>query len=304
MNEKGTIQKELFDEPLSSKFGGKISPNNKLNDLTGKEWTHFLCSVAVTAYSTRGREGFSHSLRRAHPSPKPPLLMKEIIEFFTKEGQWVLDPFVGVGGSLFGCSLSKRNGIGIELEEKYIHVYHEVCKKEVVEEQTIIHGDSRDITKILKNSQKKNKKIPEKFDLILTDPPYANMMAKQRTATLKNGQKSTPFSNSTQDIGNLQLDEFLVQLKNIVKESLEFLKDGKYLIMFIKDMQPKEIHHNMLHADVVNKLLEIDDLKFKGYKIWFDKTQTLYPLGYPYAFVANQFHQFILVFKKESKIKK
>ena len=63
-------------------------------------------------------------------------------------------------------------------------------------------------------------------------------------------------------------------------------------------MQPKD-HHNMLHADVVTKLSEIPELKFKGYKIWFDKTQTLYPLGYPYAFVANQFHQYILVFRKE-----
>ena len=68
-------------------------------------------------------------------------------------------------------------------------------------------------------------------------------------------------------------------------------------------MQPKPEHHNMLHADVVNKLLEIPELKFKGSKIWFDKTQTLFPLGYPYAFVANLFHQYILVFRKEENEK-
>ena len=68
-------------------------------------------------------------------------------------------------------------------------------------------------------------------------------------------------------------------------------------------MQPKPEHHNMLHADVVNKLLEIPELKFRGSKIWFDKTQTLFPLGYPYAFVANLFHQYILVFRKEENEK-
>ena len=73
----------------------------------------------------------------------------------------------------------------------------------------------------------------------------------------------------------------------------KLLKDKKYLIMFIKDMQPKEDHDNMLHADVVRKLSEIECLKFKGYKVWFDHTQILFPLGYPYAFVANIFHQFI-----------
>jgi DNA modification methylase len=296
MSEKSLIQKDLVDEQIS-KFGGKTSPKNTLNDLTGKEWVHFLCSVEVTSYSTKGKEGFSHKLRRMHPSPKPPILMKQIIEFFTKKQQWVLDPFVGVGGTLFGCSLSNRNGVGIEIEKKYIDTYGKVCEIEGVAKQTILQGNSRDIDEILFSMRKKNRKIPEKFDLILTDPPYANMMAKKRTATLKNGQKSTPFSGLKEDIGNLELKEFLEELKKIIEKSTNFLKEGGYLIMFIKDMQPKE-HHNMLHADVVSKLIEIENLKFKGYKVWFDKTQTLYPLGYPYAFVANQFHQFILVFRK------
>ncbi len=278
---------------------GKFSDKNKLNDLTGSEWTHFLCSVKVTSYSTKGEEGFSHKLRKQHPSPKPPILLKEIIEFFTKKGNWVFDPFVGVGGTLFGCSLSKRNGIGIELEKKYLKIYGEVCKEENVKTQTIISGDSKNLDTIISDLRKKNKKIPKQFDLILTDPPYANMMAKKRTMTLKNGKTSTPFSESKEDIGNLPLKEFLEELKGIVGKSLEFLKNKKYLIVFIKDMQPKEDHHNMLHADVVSKLLEIPELKFKGYKVWFDKSQTLFPLGYPYAFVANQFHQYILVFRKE-----
>lgn len=277
---------------------GKISEKNTLNDLTGSEWTHFLCSVKVTSYSTKGEEGFSHKLRKIHPSPKPPILLKEIIEFFTKKREWVLDPFVGVGGTLYGCSLSHRNGVGIELEQKYIDVYHEVCKEEKVDVQPIIEGDSRNIDQILKTLKISNKKFPQKFDLILTDPPYSNMMAKKRTVSLKNGQISTPFSESKNDIGNLELNDFLEELKNIIVKSLQFLKNKKYLIVFIKDMQPKE-HHNMLHADVVTKLTEIPELKFKGYKIWFDKTQTLYPLGYPYAFVANQFHQYILIFRKE-----
>jgi hypothetical protein len=66
-------------------------------------------------------------------------------------------------------------------------------------------------------------------------------------------------------------------------------------------MQPKPEHDNMLHTDIVRKLAEIKNLKYRGYKVWFDHTQMLYPLGYPYAFVANQFHQFILIFRKEDE---
>jgi len=294
---ENVVQEKLSSNDSNHK--GVFSKLNKLNDLTGSEWTHFLCSVQVTSYSTRGKEGFSHHLRRIHPSPKPPLLLQEITEFFTKKHQWILDPFMGVGGTLFGCSLSGRNGVGIELERKYLDIYHKVCQEQKVKKQTIVEGDSRDIEKIIGKLRKKNKKIPKKFDLILTDPPYSNMMAKKRTATLKNGQDRTPFSSSPKDIGNLNLQDFLSELKDIISKSLQFLKDRGYLVLFIKDMQPKDDHHNMLHADVVNKLLEIDNLKFKGYKIWFDKTQNLYPLGYPYAFVVNQFHQFILIFRKE-----
>ena len=282
---------------------GTVSEKNTLNDLTGSEWTHFLCSVQVTNYSTHGDEGFSHKLRKQHPSPKPPVLLKEIIEFFTKEKQWVLDPFVGVGGTLFGCSLSKRNGVGIELEKKFLKIYDDVCEEQNVKPQTMIHGDARNIEELLTLERKKNKKIPKQFDLILTDPPYSNMMAKKRTASEKNGVKNTPYSESKHDIGNLPLQEFLEEFKEIIQTSLKLLKNKKYLIVFIKDMQPKPEHHNMLHADVVNKLLEIPELKFKGSKIWFDKTQTLFPLGYPYAFVANLFHQYILVFRKEENEK-
>ena len=51
--------------------------------------------------------------------------------------------------------------------------------------------------------------------------------------------------------------------------------------------------------DLRKQSFKSDKLELDQHKIWFDKTQTLYPLGYPYAFVANQFHQYILIFRKE-----
>jgi hypothetical protein len=85
-----------------------------------------------------------------------------------------------------------------------------------------------------------------------------------------------------------------------MEASVSLLKRGGYCIVFCKDLQPTRQHHNMLHADVVEELLKIDCLAFKGYKVWYDKTPTLYPFGYPFAFVSNQLHQFILIFRKES----
>ena len=65
--------------------------NNRLNDLPGGEWTFFLNSVVNTRYVTGGEEGYAHHIRKIHPSPKPPQLMRQIIEFFTKENEMVFD---------------------------------------------------------------------------------------------------------------------------------------------------------------------------------------------------------------------
>lgn len=273
----------------------KISPNNKLNDLNGAEWVYFLNSVEVTHYSTKGPDGFAHHIRGQHPSPKPPQLMKKFIDFFTKEGQTVFDPFMGVGGTLLACSLSNRKGIGIDLSDHYIDLYKQACKELNLLEQTAIVGNSFEMDKYLDANTL--------FDFILTDPPYSEMLSKKRTGEKKkkNGiAVSTPFTSHNTDLGNMERQAFLNSLKTIIENSIKYLKNKGYIALFIKDMQPKDGNgDNMLHCSVTSSILEIPNLSFRGYKIWYDATQKLYPFGYPYAFVANQFHQFIMIFRKE-----
>jgi len=272
----------------------KINHLNKLNDLSGSEWIYFLNSVEVTHYSTKGLDGFAHHLRGKHPSPKPPQLMKKFVDFFTKEGQTVLDPFMGVGGTLIACSLSNRKGIGIDLSKEYIDLYKKVCKELDITEQKTIVGNSLEIDKILpKNTQ---------IDFVLTDPPYGEMLSKKRTGhkQKKTGiAAATPFTNHKTDLGNMERENFLESLKTVIGKSIKYLKQKGYAAVFVKDLQPNGNGHNMLHCLITEKLLEIPNLSFRGYKIWYDTTQKLYPFGYPHAFVANQFHQFIMIFRKE-----
>ena len=83
--------------------GEKYQINNPLNNLSGGDWLNFTTSVFSTFYTTNGKDSYAHDIRKIHPSPKPPQLMKEIIEFFTKENELVFDYFMGVGGSLLGA---------------------------------------------------------------------------------------------------------------------------------------------------------------------------------------------------------
>ena len=55
----------------------------------------------------------------------------------------------------------------------------------------------------------------------------------------------------------------------------------------------------MLHPYIVPELSHIDGLVYRGIRIRHDQAMSLYPFGYPYAFVMNQIHQYILIFRKE-----
>ena len=53
--------------------------------------------------------------RKAHGANKPPRLMARLIEFFSRGGELVLDPFAGVGGTLLGAAICRapRRALGL-----------------------------------------------------------------------------------------------------------------------------------------------------------------------------------------------
>jgi len=277
----------------------KYHRKNSLNDLSGGEWTFFLNSVINTRYTTHGEDSFAHHIRKIHPSPKPPQLMEEIIRFFTKENEFVFDYFMGVGGTLLGASLSNRKAIGIDLEEKYIKAYKEANDNLNLKEQITITGDS---IELLKNQELiKTHLKDEKISLILIDPPYGDMMARPKTGeAVKNGKdtSATPFTNLTNDLGNMNWDKFREIFKKSIINSSKLLKNKGHIVVFIKDMQPKEKELNLLHADLIKDISSINNISYLGTKIWADQGVNLYPYGYPYSYVSNQIHQYILIFKK------
>ena len=63
--------------------------------------------------------------KRVHPTQKPYGLMADLIKVHTNPGDMILDSFAGSGVVLEACTNLERNGIGIEIDEKY---YNE-CKK-------------------------------------------------------------------------------------------------------------------------------------------------------------------------------
>ena len=101
-------------------------PSNTLNELSGEEWLYFTKSIWGTAYPSE----LGHAARKQHGANKPPRLMARLIEFFTKTGELVLDPFAGVGGTLLGAAVARgpRRALGLEIEPRWVGVYEALVR--------------------------------------------------------------------------------------------------------------------------------------------------------------------------------
>jgi site-specific DNA-methyltransferase (adenine-specific) len=63
-----------------------------------------------------------------HPTTKPVKLMSYIITLFTREGDFVLDPFLGSGTTGIASKLMGRSFVGIEREQEYMDIAQERCE--------------------------------------------------------------------------------------------------------------------------------------------------------------------------------
>lgn len=256
---------------------------NTVNDLTGSEWKFSTKTVINKAYPVN----MQHKLRSEHGGQKPPELCADLIKIFTKKGDTVLDPFMGVGGTLLGASLVKRNAIGIDITERWIEIYKEVSKLEKLNEQNCILGDSL---------EKLDEIEDESVDFILTDVPYWNIDTLKKTRNKKIKQsKLNDFDNDTKEQTK---EEWLNQMYDILYKASRKLKNNKYMAIFIGDMYRDKEYH-FLSAELAMKISEAEDLKMKSNIIWVDNSKSLHVFGYPRAYVPSMIHQNILIFRRE-----
>jgi len=287
---------ELFTK--NGKSRGFYDISNQLNDLTGKEWVFSTKSVIPKGFPP----SFQLKLRNKHGGQKPPELCESLIRTFTKEGDLVLDPFCGVGGTLIGCHLSGRTGVGVEINKEWIDVYMNICEKESIKPQEMIHGDSRKILKKFIN-EKRNK-----FDFILTDVPFWKMdeVEKSKGTFKKVGEQSkgvyseksklSKFSSESNHIERRKKDWELL-IFDIFSECFNLLKSGSYCAVFIGNMYHKG-QYFLLNADITRILSQIGFI-LKGELVWYDVNKKLHLYGINYSWIPSIVHQFIMIFRKE-----
>jgi len=94
-----------------------VRDNSKVGSGFGKKIANWLNKDKV--YPTNVLHMATECSNRNHSAVFPEALPEWFIKLFTKEGDWVLDPFLGSGTTTRVANILKRNSIGIDIAKKY-----------------------------------------------------------------------------------------------------------------------------------------------------------------------------------------
>lgn len=271
---------------------------NKLNDLSAAEWIPETVSVFVQRGLGAGHE--EAKIERQHPAPYSFQDIGRLIRFFTKSGELVLDPFNGVGSTLKACAINNRRGIGIEIVKKYVELTKERLEKELKtnpleatnRNQKVIWGDAlKEIDTFADDS----------IDFIVTSPPYWNILNKADHKVRQERMSKrldTKYSNLERDLGNIDdYDEFLDVLSSFFNKCSRILRPKKYMSIVVSDFRNKDRYY-MFHSNLAQKL-EAGNFILKGITILYQRHKKVFPYGYPYSYVPNIHHQYMLIFQNK-----
>lgn len=282
-----------------------VDPRNTLNDLNGSQWL-----PETKSFFYQKGLGAKHphaQIERQHPAPYSFQDISHLITFFTKKGMRVLDPFGGVGSTAKACELEGRICTSIELQPRWNALAVQRLEIEVgagtSEKHDFILGDSRVKLKRFADSS---------FDFMVTSPPYWSILNKKADhkvmrERVANNLATNYSDDDKNDLANIPIyEDFLrILVDDVFMECARVLRPKKYMCLVVSDFRNKSefisFHSDLIQA--MNKRTTSDGYKvtLQGVKVLLQNHKTLLPYGYPFAYVENIHHQYILIFRKDKR---
>ena len=202
---------------------------------------------------------------------------------------------MGIGSTLLASMNLGVRSVGLDLNKIYVSKVKKRVKnfqkdffnKKKIYEPKIYCDIAKNISKYVKN---------ESLDLVITSPPYWNILNQKRTADYK---KIRNYSNSQKDLGNMDnYEKFLDELKIVFEKIYAKLKFNKRCISVVMDIRKKDKFYP-LHEDQTRIMKEIG-FELEEYIIW-DRSidyNNMTTLGFPWVFRVNKVHEFICIYWK------
>lgn len=273
---KMNISQKVVDDKLNLLME---SPSNYSIDtpLKIKTWEPNDFKMEVTtmwSFRQRGNWATHSGKYRGNWSPYIP---RNLILRYSKEGDIVLDPFLGSGTTLIETKLLKRNGIGTDINPEAIGIAR----------GNLRFNKNQNYHPKTYNLNSKNLYIleDESIDLICAHPPYANIIN---------------YSKNIQgDLSLLDIEDFLVEIYEVAKELFRVLKSNKYCAILIGDTRKNKhiiplgfkVMEQFLRAGFVlkeNIIKEQHNCQATGF--WYTRS-----IEYNFLLIA---HEYLFVFRK------
>jgi DNA modification methylase len=190
----------------------------KFNDINLADWKNTeVWTDSLWIIPERDKSGKHNGFYHGNFIPQIP---HQFILRYTKKNEIVFDPFLGSGTTAYEAESLHRDFIGIDIQKKLIdYVKEKIEPKNNFSE--LITGDStktktlEKVKVILKQHRKKN------VQLAILHPPYADIIK---------------FSYLKDDLSNTKsLKEFLERFADVLKNTIEILEKGRYVIIVIGD---------------------------------------------------------------------
>ncbi len=196
---------------------------NKINDINLNRWKEYedIFTDSLWILDKRDKSGAHNAGYWGNFIPQIP---NQFLRRYTKQGEWVLDPFLGSGTTLIEAKRLGRNGVGIELSPNVV----EIAKKNILNEKNpfnirteIINADSSDINMEKELKQKDIKSV----QFLIMHPPYWDIIK---------------FSENDKDLSNAKtVEEFLNSFGKIIDNTCNFLDINRYFAIVIGDKYHK-----------------------------------------------------------------
>lgn len=290
-------KKQLTAEEIAEKEQEQRAKT--FNGMTAREWT--LSSRSVWNDVSSARKG-KHLL---HGATFPEKLAERVILMYSKEGDYVLDPFLGTGTTVISAIKNNRFGYGIELADKYYNIASEEVANTVnlliSNTYKIMQGDCEVVID----------EIPdESIQLTFTSPPYADLIHKvvedrekrhKHSAFVEmNNATTNVYSDNEADLGNMSLDEYKEKVVRIMKKIYSKTKPGGYNVWVVKDY--RDIQNKVPYVDLHSAIAACGSkagFVYHDLIIWDQNEQrALVLLGYPSVFYVNQNHSYLVVLRR------
>ncbi len=191
----------------------------KINDINLNRWKEYdeIITDSLWVMERRDNSGAHKAWYWGNFIPQIP---HQMLLRYTRQGEWVLDTFVGSGTTLLECLRLGRHGIGVELNPTVAAQARAIVQQapnphHVVVD--IVEGDSRTVDYATLLAEHGIQQV----HLVLMHPPYHDIIR---------------FSEDARDLSNAaSVEAFVAQFAEIVAHVTPYLARGRYLAIVIGD---------------------------------------------------------------------